>query len=106
MAWAKEIGFFPQGDYRFCSGIFQGIPVDESATFHFGQGEDGTPFFINGPHDTPQRVRQIMSTLQAYEARTGKKTLFMLGGTGGAARRNPRGQRGRGYYRIKARQVN
>ena len=79
VAWAKDIGFFPHPDYRFCSGIFKGIPVDEQATFHFGREQDGVPMFINGPNDTPQRIKQILATLQAYEARTGNKTHFMLG---------------------------
>ena len=79
VAWAKELGFFPHSDYRFCSGILKGIPVDENAMFHFGKGEEGTPMFINGPSDTPYRITQIMNTLKAYEARTGKKTLYTLG---------------------------
>jgi len=82
VAWSKELGFFPHSDYRFCSGILKGIPVDENAVFHFGKGEEGTPLFINGPSDTPHRINIITNTLKAYEARTGIKTEFILGGGG------------------------
>lgn len=76
--WAKEIGFYPHADYRFCSEILRGIPVDENATFQYGK--DGTPFYMNGPHDEPYRIKQIVNTLMAYRQRTGKEAHYTLMG--------------------------
>jgi len=74
--WAKEIGFPPHSDYRFCSEILRGIPVDNNATFQYGK--DGVPLYINGPHDEPYRIRQIVATLEAYRERTGNEAHFSL----------------------------
>ena len=74
--WAKEIGFDPCSEYRFCSKILRGIPADEEASFTYGK--DGAPLYINGPHDTPFRIQQIMNTLEAYRERTGKQADFAI----------------------------
>jgi len=74
--WAKEIGFDPAPDYRFCSQIFQGIADNLDVSFQYGK--DGMPFYINGPHDTPQRVRQIADKLAAYQGRTGEQTDYLI----------------------------
>jgi hypothetical protein len=74
--WAKEIGFPPNSEYRYCSEILQGIPVDNEATFQYGK--DGAPLFINGPHDEPYQIRQIVRTLEAYRERTGNEVHFTL----------------------------
>jgi len=76
--WAKEIGFPPHADYRFCSEILRGIPADEGATFQYGK--DGSPFYMNGPYDEPYRIRQIVETLMAYKARTGNEANYAIGG--------------------------
>jgi hypothetical protein len=36
-------------------------PAESNAEFEFGK--DGKPFFVAGPHDTPERCRQILATL-------------------------------------------
>ena len=83
VAWAKSIGFDPHPDYKFCREILQGIVPDPEAIFQFGL--DGVPTFMNGPHDTPQRVQQVVATLEAYKARTGLEANFtMLLGSGGS----------------------
>jgi|GEM_PF-2254392 len=74
--WAKEIGFPPHADYRYCSEILRGIPVDEQATFQYGK--EGAPHYINGPSDEAYRIRQILKTLDNYRERTGNKADFTL----------------------------
>lgn len=62
-AYAEGIGFPPPRDYRKARRVFGGINAAESAaTFTFGK--DGKPFYIQGPHDTPLRVQQILQTLE------------------------------------------
>jgi len=76
--WAKEIGFPPHSDYRFCSEILRGVPSDEKAVFQYGK--DGIPLYINGPYDETYRIRQILKTLDDYRERTGNKADFALMG--------------------------
>jgi len=76
VAWSKSLGFFPHPDYRTCSEILSGFTADEDATFQFGK--DGVPFYINGPYDTPQRVKSIINTLESYKARTGNEAYYLM----------------------------
>ncbi|MBV9121901.1 MAG: hypothetical protein JO112_00910 [Planctomycetes bacterium] len=65
VAYAANIGFRPHPDYHKAKLIFGDI--DASACqeeFEFGQ--DGKPTFIAGPHDTPQRCRQILQILEQH----------------------------------------
>ena len=74
--WAREIGFEPHADYRFCSKILQGIPIDETATFTYGK--DGVPTYVNGPYEDSYRIKQTISKLEAYKQRTGNKVDFTI----------------------------
>jgi hypothetical protein len=76
VAWSKAIGFFPCSDFRACSEILRGIEPDPTATFEFGH--QGVPMYINGPHDTPQRIQTIVNTLEAYKARTGAEANYTI----------------------------
>ena len=78
IAWAKSIGFAPHSDYNFCREILAGIVPDSTATFEFGH--NGAPMFMNGPDDTPERVKSIMKTLAAYQEKTGINTTHTLVG--------------------------
>ncbi|MCZ6671898.1 MAG: hypothetical protein O7C75_03060, partial [Verrucomicrobia bacterium] len=62
VAYAKQFGFAPHRDYQKGKRVFGGISVDDfDQTFEYGQ--DGKPFFIQGPYETPQRVDQIIASL-------------------------------------------
>jgi hypothetical protein len=76
--WAKEVGFRPHADYRFCSEILRGFPANENAAFQFGK--DGLPYYMNGPYDEPHRIRQIVATLNEYRERTGNEAYYTIGG--------------------------
>jgi hypothetical protein len=62
VAYADALGLGPHADYHKAKPIFGDIDPNTSAeTFEFG--EDGKPYFVAGPHDTPERCRRILGTL-------------------------------------------
>jgi hypothetical protein len=62
VAYAHGLGLSPHPDYPKAALLLAGIdPAASSAEFEFGK--DGKPFFIAGPHDTPERCRRILAIL-------------------------------------------
>jgi hypothetical protein len=61
--YARQLGFEPHSDYSRVKPIFGDIDPRESRV-EFEFGSEGKPSFISGPNDTPERCRQIISTLQ------------------------------------------
>jgi hypothetical protein len=62
VAYARRLGLPPYPDYAKAMLLFgDANPADSGAVFEFGK--DGKPFFIAGPHDTPERCRRILATL-------------------------------------------
>jgi hypothetical protein len=61
--YARRLGFAPHADYHKARPIFGDIDAS-TCTEEFEFGKDGKPFFIAGPHDSPQRCREIMNTLR------------------------------------------
>ncbi len=60
--YAHNLGLHPHPDYARAKLLFGTIDPNESPdTFEFGK--DGKPFFVAGPHDTPDRCRLILKTL-------------------------------------------
>jgi hypothetical protein len=60
--YAHSLGLGPHTDYHKAKHIFGDIDASTSTeTFEFGK--DGKPFFVAGPHDTPERCRRILGTL-------------------------------------------
>ncbi len=74
--WAREVGFEPHHDFRFCSQILLNFPANTAVEFTYGK--DGVPFYINGPYDTPARIEEIAQKLQAYRERTGMQADYLL----------------------------
>jgi hypothetical protein len=62
-AWAAGIGFSAHPDYRVARQLFNDI-VAENCPDEFVFGRDGKPFFVQGPQETPVKVRQVMETLK------------------------------------------
>lgn len=61
-AYARRLGFAPHRHYKRAARVLGGIdPKACTDTFVFGQ--NGKPFFIAGPNDTPARCRLIISVL-------------------------------------------
>lgn len=63
IAYARSIGFEPHPDYKLPSKVLRGIDETACAT-EFTFGQDGKPFFIAGPNDSPARCKQVIDTLQ------------------------------------------
>jgi hypothetical protein len=62
VAYAEALGLHPHADYHKAKPLFGTIDASES-TEELEFGKDGKPFFVAGPHDSPQRCRQILNTL-------------------------------------------
>ncbi len=62
VAYARSIGLPPYRDWAHAAPIFGDIDASQCLT-EFTYGLNGKPFYVQGPHDTPERVRQIMSAL-------------------------------------------
>jgi hypothetical protein len=61
--YAGDLGFPPHKDYHKAKVVFGTIQGDECGkTFEFGQ--DGKPFYIAGPTDTPAKIARIKSQLE------------------------------------------
>src|SRR5260370_27895552 len=61
--YARQFGFPPHVDYHVARHLFGDLDGGACAE-EFEFGKDGKPIFIAGPHDTPERCRQIMSMLE------------------------------------------
>lgn len=65
VAYAQSLGLPPHEDYRQAKYIFgdiDGALCPEEFTY----GKDGKPMFIEGPSDSPGRVRRILYTLSQH----------------------------------------
>ncbi|MEA3640341.1 MAG: hypothetical protein VBE63_10390 [Lamprobacter sp.] len=63
LSYAKDLGFEPHADYRIARLIFGDIEANACpVSYTFGQ--NGKPFYINGPNDTPAIQRQILKQLE------------------------------------------
>ncbi len=63
--WAGQIGLQPHPDYKTIEKIWPDVDASQSdQEFTFGQ--DGKPLFIQGPHDSPARIKQVMDALAAH----------------------------------------
>lgn len=64
VAYAERLGLHPHPDYAKARRLFGDIdPAEYPQDFEYGK--DGKPFFVAGPHDTPQRCEAILRTLAA-----------------------------------------
>jgi hypothetical protein len=60
--FARGLGFKPHADYTFTRKILADLdPALCPRTFTFGK--DGKPFYISGPHETPNDIKRTMDTL-------------------------------------------
>lgn len=60
--YAHDLGFAPHKDYAAAAALF-GTIDPTSCTAEFVFGKDGKPFYVQGPRDTPGKVRIIMRNL-------------------------------------------
>jgi hypothetical protein len=60
--FARSYGFAPHVDFRHAAKLLEGLnPAAGGEEFEFGQ--NGKPFYIQGPHDSLARIKQIMGRL-------------------------------------------
>jgi hypothetical protein len=63
VAWSRSIGLAPHPDYAAAEPLFGDVSADAcDESFSFGQ--DGKPFLIQGPNDTPARTRKRLEALR------------------------------------------
>jgi len=64
VAYAQSFGLPAHPDFRHARMLLAGIDASQCAdTFHFGK--DGKPLYINGPHDSPEKIKVIIQRLEA-----------------------------------------
>lgn len=77
IAYARTLGFEPHKDYKLPSKVLRDIDETACAT-EFTFGQDGKPFFIAGPHDSPARCKQVIDTLHRRVGPDGYHYLMPL----------------------------
>jgi len=76
-AFARSAGFEPHPLSDVCKLIFGNTDISECDK-EFVFGRDGKPCYINGPHDSPEKQRQIIMTLS--ELGPGNYTFIKVSG--------------------------
>jgi hypothetical protein len=61
--YAAGFGFAPQGEYAVAMAMFGDIDGGECGE-PYVFGKDGKPNYVQGPNDSPTKVRRIMATLE------------------------------------------
>jgi hypothetical protein len=61
--YATALGFQPHPDYKAACRVFGGIAV-EACDREFAFGHKGKPFYIQGPYDSAQKCKQILTILK------------------------------------------
>jgi hypothetical protein len=61
--YARRLGLPAHPDYNVAKLIFGSIDPNE-CTEEFEFGHNGKPYFVAGPHDSPDRCRQIVNALE------------------------------------------
>lgn len=79
VAWSRSIGLAPHPDYASAEPLFGDVPADSSdESFRFGK--DGKPFLIQGPSDTPARLRKRIEALRRTVGDGGFDYMLEVGG--------------------------
>jgi hypothetical protein len=77
IAYARDLGFEPDEDYRLARKVLHDIDAS-SCTETFTFGKDGKPFYISGPYDSMMKSRSILATLERRCGPGGYEYLMML----------------------------
>ena len=76
VAYARSFGLEPDPDYQKASHVLSGIDAAGCDTT-FAFGKDGKPFYIQGPHDSPEFVRRVMASLNKRAGGSDKSPSIM-----------------------------
>ncbi len=60
--YATQLGFAPHDAYPAAEALFGDIDPHSCST-EYAFGNDGKPYFISGPHDTPAKIRKVIRVL-------------------------------------------
>jgi len=64
IVYAEKFGFAPHRDYRKARRVLAGLDATACPeTFEYGH--DGRPCYVEGQHDTPERVEKVLALLEA-----------------------------------------
>ena len=77
VAYAAESGIAPAKDYRVTSRIFGDI---DTSTDTFTFGVNGRPLYVQGPRDSPGRIREIMGALNRHRGAGRWDATLVTGG--------------------------
>lgn len=61
--YAQALGIPPHPDYRHARMLLAGIDASQCPDI-FEFGHEGKPYYIQGPHDSPEKVRSIMHRIK------------------------------------------
>jgi len=75
--YAKELGFAPHPDYKNASEIF-GIIDASACPVKYTYGNEGKPFYVNGPYESPADIQRIINTLTKKCGAGGFNTMLGL----------------------------
>ncbi len=78
VAYAGKLGLAPHADYKKACRVLGGI-VASDCQEEFTFGNQGKPYYVQGPHDSPARVKQIERLLTANCGEGNFRTLRELG---------------------------
>jgi len=62
LAYAADLGFAPDPDYHSAKALFGDLDSSDCAR-EFEFGENGKPYYVSGPNDSPARIRSVMEKL-------------------------------------------
>ena len=68
LRYAASLGFAPHPDYRGASTILGDVDGLESREV-FTFGHKGKPFYVSGPHETPEDIRRNLAVLESSVGR-------------------------------------
>lgn len=65
VAYARRFALEPHPDYRLAARVFGGLNAADCAE-RFTFGRDGKPFYIQGPRDDDEFVREVITKLRTH----------------------------------------
>jgi len=65
VAYAAELGFTYHRDYKNAAGIFGDID-SSTCPENYEYGQNGKPFYVQGPKETPTQAKRIVDQLRSH----------------------------------------
>jgi hypothetical protein len=78
VAYAEGLGFAPHSDYRSAKGIFDAVDA-LSCPVKYVYGQNGKPFYIQGPHESLAQAKRIVEKLRLVCGEGGYHYLVSVG---------------------------